>query len=382
MRSPIAFCLMAAWSAALPLTAEEPKALLNVEGALTTASDKEPGFYPHYFKVHTVKLQAGRAYRIDLVSKAFTPSLSVQAAEKSDGPVAGMNPSREDRSATRAICTPSKDGDHAVTVQGGGSETKKGVTTQIGAYTLTVRDITDAEDEVVDFQMGQIFRLTDVERKRVLANLQKRFTAAGAKLTDKDAATAVVVAHNFEYYGQEKDAYESFAKIFAASGSPVGAATAKRLEARGQGRERFLSLPGKTLEFHGTTTDGKAWNLKDQRGKVVVLYFWYAGSGVRDEVKELFDAYQGKLLVVGLNVDKTKAALDRSMKRANSPWPTLNSMDRDEGPTKLFGDLAVTLGGSMPCILVDAEGKVVSTDIGVDFAKSLEKLLGPAPAKK
>jgi hypothetical protein len=365
--------LISAW--AIPLSAQEPKVLFKVEGTLSTSSDKEPGFYPFYYKDQLFQLKAGRAYRIDLVSKDFTTSLTVQDLDKQSEAVNGINPNTKDRKFSRLIYTPKKDGDHKVTVKGGGKE--------VGGYTLTICDVTDNENEIVDFQLNQIYRLNETERKRLLANLQKRFASSGANLTDKDAVTAEFVAKNLEYSKEEREAYLGFAKIFAESKSPIGDYTAKKLEERWQGRDRFLNLPGKTLDFRGTTTDGKPWDLKDQRGKVVLLYFWYAGSGVQDKVKKQFEAYQGRLVVVGLNVDKTKKALDISMKRAKDPWPTLNSLDRNEGPTKLFGDLAVSLGGSMPYILIDTEGKVVSTNAaGVEMTKLFEKLLGPPPPKK
>ncbi len=83
------------------------------------------------------------------------------------------------------------------------------------------------------------------------------------------------------------------------------------LATRNRGRMRFMSLPGQTLDLHGMTTDGMEWDIKDHRGKVIVLYFYYAGAGVPVSVKEVYETYQERLVVVGLNLDNTKK--DRSV---------------------------------------------------------------------
>ena len=92
--------------------------------------------------------------------------------------------------------------------------------------------------------------------------------------------------------------YESFAKVFADSNSPVSDNVVRKLETRNRGRIRFLSLPGQTLDLHGLSNDGTEWHLKDHRGKVVVLYFYYAGAGVPDSVKEVYETFQETIVAL------------------------------------------------------------------------------------
>lgn len=381
-------CLTILFSATLmtmlaSVLADEPKPFLKLVGTLTTESDKEPGFYPKYFNTHPVKLTAGRAYRMELVSNEFSVDLSVQDLSKKNGQEVGANPKPGNQSLTRLIYVCEIDGEHVVTVKGGGSRKVKGVSDQIGAYSLEIVDISDNEDELVDFQLNHIFRLSDRDRKRLVANFLKRFAALGSKLTLEDATKAEFIAKSLENMPEERQVYESFAKVFAESKSPVSGSVVRRLETRNRGRIRFLNLLGQTLDVHGMTTDGKEWDIKDHRGKVVVLYFFYAGAGVPDSVNEVYETFQGKIVVVGLNLDNTKNSLDNSVKLAKSPWQTLTSIDRTDGPAKLFNELAVDLGGSMPVILIDSKGVVAAND--VDSAKLkelLEKLLGQVSNKK
>ena len=117
-------CLTILFSATLmtmlaSVLADEPKPFLKLVGTLTTESDKEPGFYPKYFNTHPVKLTAGRAYRIELVSKEFSVDLSVQDLSKKNGQEVGANPKPGNQSLTRLIYVCEIDGEHVVTVKGG-----------------------------------------------------------------------------------------------------------------------------------------------------------------------------------------------------------------------------------------------------------------------
>jgi cytochrome oxidase Cu insertion factor (SCO1/SenC/PrrC family) len=243
--------------------------------------------------------------------------------------------------------------------------------------------MSDNEDARVDFQMNQIFQLDDMERKRLLVSYLKRFQALGDKLSTLDAIKAEFIAKSLENMPEERGVYASLIKTFADSKSSVAIKAVQKLEARNNGRIRFLSLPGQQMELHGKTSDGKEWDIKELRGKVVVLYFCYEGAGLQAWVREAFDAYQGKLVVVGLNLDSTKKSLENSMKQAKNPWVTLTSIGRTDGPVKLFNDLAVDLGGSMPVMLIDKDGVVVSNGLSTgETRQQLEKLLGLANGAK
>ncbi len=383
MRLTILFFAALMTMFAFLVSADDPKLFLKLDGVLTTESDKEPGFYPRYFNVHPAKLSAGRVYRIELVSKDFSVDLSVQDLAKETSPEVGANPKPEYQGLTRLIYACEKDGEHAVTVKGGGSRKVKGVNDQIGKYSLEIFDISDNEDEIVDFQMNHIFRLGDRDRQRLVANFLKRFADLGSKLSAEDGIKAEFIAKSLENRPEERQVYESFSKVFADSKSSVSAKVVQKLAARNRGRMRFMSLPGQTLDLHGMTTDGMEWDIKDHRGKVIVLYFYYAGAGVPVSVKEVYETYQERLVVVGLNLDNTKKDLDNSMELAKNPWQTLTSIGRTDGPAKLFNELAIDLGGSMPVILIDSKGTVVANDVNsTHLKKLLEELLGQVAKKK
>ncbi len=54
----------------------------------------------------------------------------------------------------------------------------------------------------------------------------------------------------------------------------------------------------------------------------------YAGAGVPQGVKEAFETYQGRVVVVGLNLENTKEQPGNSMKLAKNPWQILTRMEK------------------------------------------------------
>lgn len=103
---------------------------------------------------------------MELASKSFSVDLSVQDLAKKRGEEVGSNPKPGNQGLTRLIYECDLDGEHVLRVKGGGSRKVKGVSDQIGPYSLAIYDIADNKDEIVDFQMNHIFRLNDQERKR------------------------------------------------------------------------------------------------------------------------------------------------------------------------------------------------------------------------
>ncbi len=132
-------------------------------------------------------------------------------------------------------------------------------------------------------------------------------------------------------------------------------------------------------ELQGTTLDGKAWKLSDEKGTPALLVFWATWCApCRAELpvlKALWKQYgeSGKLRIVGLNLDREIKDAVRFVAREELPWPQYNIGAWSETNP-------VTTGYGVSCIpsnwLVDASGNVVESKIAENaLASVLERHL-------
>src|SRR5262249_56355268 len=107
--------------------------------------------------------------------------------------------------------------------------------------------------------------------------------------------------------------------------------------AKARGALRRLDLEGNALELAGTTLDGAAYNLGSQRGKVVVVYYWWTWNGqepVGDfaKLKLLLDAYGPKgLELVTVNLDAAPEAAVAFVKKMTTPGTHLHQAGGMDG---------------------------------------------------
>lgn len=123
--------------------------------------------------------------------------------------------------------------------------------------------------------------------------------------------------------------------------------------------------------------DGNVYALKDFKGKVLLLDFWYRGCPwcirVMPELSKLADDFKSKpVRVVGLNIDKDPADAKFAMKKLNLSYPTLRAL----GIPKLYG-----VTGYPTLFLIDQKGIVrdahigYSPNIGRKLARQVRALL-------
>ena len=133
---------------------------------------------------------------------------------------------------------------------------------------------------------------------------------------------------------------------------------------------------GKPLEIKFTSVDGRAVDLAELKGKVVLVDFWatWCGPCVGEipHVKEAYEKLHPKgFEIVGISFDKDKAKLESFVKDKGMTWPQYfdgKMWDNDYG--KKYG-----IQGIPAMWLVDKKGNLRDPNGRQDLAGKVEKLL-------
>src|SRR5580698_5377988 len=125
---------------------------------------------------------------------------------------------------------------------------------------------------------------------------------------------------------------------------------------------RFVRNPDPAPDFKLTSLDGKPLTLAALEGKVVLLNFWATWCGpCRAEIPDLValqERYDGRLQIIGLNVDDEEADIQQYVKETKINYPV--AMTSNEVRRQFGGIPALPTS-----FVLDTEGRVVQKHVGL-----------------
>ena len=152
-----------------------------------------------------------------------------------------------------------------------------------------------------------------------------------------------------------------------------------RIAAAARGRQAQQALSGAPLDWRLPGLDGTVIDFPNLRGKAVLVQFWASWCpDCNREMPAVLDAYrqfhdQG-LEIVGISLDKDRAALAATIKKKNMAWPQFfDGRGWDNEVAVRYG-----VRGIPELWLVDGTGRVVATGVQVDQLASMIPPLLPS----
>lgn len=355
----------------------KPIELVPKGGKVTYAGEltgEDAKFQNHYFKVFTVQLEKGKVYRIDHKNAGDDPKFDpLLFLEDVGGAQLEMNDDAD----------PVKSLDSQVIYKAAKTGTYRIIATsliaqQTSKFTLELAPASPAESASAEFK----FRITNyadaspVERKKVIQKVTKQLADKAGKISIADAQLAIQLAMQTDDDGiaTARETYGAISKILAGAENMQVAGASKFLESELNKLEKYL---GKGFPITGKTVDGKEFDLKSLKGKVVLIDFWatWCGPCIAElpNMEIAYKKYHGKgfdIIAISLDRPGDDEKLSKFIENRKMPWPCINIEDSRPLATKY----AVN---SIPFpVLVDRSGNVVSLRArGPQLDRLLERLL-------
>jgi thiol-disulfide isomerase/thioredoxin len=332
-------------------------------------NEKDPKAFDRYYKVFSVELEKGKTYRIDQRHRGDPQFDSYLFLEDADGAQLDADDESGGGLNARIVYKIAKTSTYRIIATTLPKD-------QTGKFVLEIGAPSPEDAKVADFRyrIDLFAGLSGAERKDLVEEVRKHIVDQEGDLTLNDARIAFQLAGEAEIGGDvglARDLYKHYIKYFSAASKAQVTAVTEQFELSLKGVDKL----GKVIEITGTTVAGKDFDLKDLKGKVVLIDFW--GTWCAPCVAEIpnivkaYEKYHGKDFdVIGVSSDKEDGAVVGFLKANKIPWPCINIADS----RKLIDMHGVT--GYPTTMLVDQAGRIVSMHArGPQLDRLLERLL-------
>ena len=327
--------------------------------SITMDDPKDTKIKRSYAKTYKVKLQEGKAYKLELSSAEYDTFLRV---ENADGKELAFHDDIDYPANTnsRLIFVAPKTDEYRVI-----ATTFDGKT---GPFTLEIRMASAAEAAraLLLTRVERTGTLEAAERKQLVRDVVKQLEGQGGKLTAEDLQMAHMLTFPLENSDLDlaMEAYRDLGKIFSKAANQKIAKAATP-----------FTMVGKEMKVAGKTVDGKDFDLKSLKGKVVLVDFWATWCGPciveMPNIQKAYEKYHGKGFdVIGVSLDRSDDAITKFVENKKIPWNSINIEDSRKLATE-YGVNAIPFP-----VLVDQQGRVVSFRArGPLLERHLERLL-------
>jgi thiol-disulfide isomerase/thioredoxin len=346
---------------------DKTEIVLSKNDELTAADEKDTSAEPSkpYRKVYKVQFTQGKSYRIDLISNDFDTLLRLETSTGTQVAINdGVTPPHHN--ASRILFYVPKTGEYRVIATS--------LVPPTGHFSIQVKLANAAESAKAQLTHRlQIFAASspDAQRKQVEETI-KNLTAKGEQLTITEAHEVFELFMTIEESNDlARETGVALAKLFRGASNKQIVGLARNVDDEIAKLEKF----GEELVISGKTTEGKHFDIKDLKGKIVLVDFWatWCGPCVAEipTIVEAHKKYKAKgFEVIGVSLDRADDDIVKYLGSRDVPWKCLNSEDSNK--------LAEKYGvHSIPCaILIGRDGRVVSMRVrGHQLDRLLARLL-------
>ena len=230
---------------------------------------------------------------------------------------------------------------------------------------------------VLSSRLLEIPKLNKDQRAAFVSELIELFSVG--KMTEREVQIARVTARLFEQVNR----YDSAQQVLSETAVMLKKSESPRLRKISEefvAIVRRLGLPGNPIKLSGKTLEGKDFDIKELKGKVVLVQFWasWCPSCLQEmpNMMRQYNAYHDAgFEIVGVNLDDSISRANGIVNDMQLPWLQLFSADANA--LGMQNANAVYYGINMlpRCILIDRKGNVIKLQaLGKTLNQELEQL--------